>query len=201
MVPGTHGYQNHIAQFVALSQALEFNQTNGDFLPYLPQPGANVLDAGCGAGQNAAALAGLGYRVVAVDPMHPFLEAARSSYCNLEIEWFLDSFPLLQSLGSSQFDFILVDGVWHHLSPSEREQAMHRLYELLVDGGRCAISLRNGPAGMGSCVHPTDPDHTRASAEALGLRCIFLVEHQPSILKNKEDVEWSRMVLEKGESA
>ena len=198
-VSGTNGYERYISQFVTGSQALNFEEINRDFLPYLPVTPSNVLDAGCGAGQNAAALSRLGHFVTAVEPMPAFLDAARAKYAGLEIVWIEDSLPAISSLESvsAEFDFILIDGVWHHLDNGERDLALAKVATLLTYGGRCALSLRNGPAGMGTHVFPTDVETTIRAAQAQGLRSVFTVEDQPSILKGKVGVTWARIVVQK----
>ncbi|WP_309385012.1 class I SAM-dependent methyltransferase [Cerasicoccus frondis] len=199
MVAGVQGYDRAIERFVESSQQLNFLETNRDFLPFLPKAPARVLDLGAGAGQNAAALARLGFQVTAIEPMPEFLQAAQAAYTGLAIDWRQDSLPLLDSLvgGEASFRFMLVDGVWHHLSEAERRAAFERLAPLLVSGGRLALSLRNGPPGLGLKVHPTDVDRTVNAAKELGLRCILRIEDQPSIFKHKPEVRWARVVLEK----
>ena len=197
--PGTIGYDRFVSCFVETSQSLSFNEVCKDFLEFLPPIPGRVLDAGAGAGQNSAALAELGYSVVAVEPMTDFLDAARIAYSNLPITWLSGSLPKLDCLESDQskFDLILVIGVWHHLNEAERTQAMERFASLMNSGGICALSLRNGPAGMGSHVYPTDASHTVKQAKKYGLECIFILEDQPSILSNKDDVTWARLVFKK----
>ena len=165
-VPGTKGYEKVVSKFIEVSQALNFSEVNRDFLQFMPTEASCVLDAGAGAGQNAAALARLGHSVVAVEPMSAFLAAARSTYQDVGVTWVEDSLPLLKKLGAApnQFSFILVDGVWHHLDNDERIQAMTRFSTLLDDGGACAISLRHGPAGAGTHVFPTDVRDTAVLA-------------------------------------
>ncbi|MEM6884351.1 MAG: class I SAM-dependent methyltransferase [Verrucomicrobiota bacterium] len=199
MISGTAGYEKSVERFLEVSRKLEFAVVNRDFLAYLPVVPARVLDLGSGAGQNAAALAELGHAVVAVEPMRPFLWAARENYSHLPIDWMRGSLPLMACLGRSagEFDFILIDGVWHHLNQAQRDVALCRVAEMLAPRGKCAISLRNGPPGMGSCVYPTSSYQTIQQASVLGLRCMLQLENQPSILANKSDVVWSRLVLEK----
>ena len=107
----------------------------------------------------------MGYSVVAVEPMAEFLIAAQS------IQWIQDCLPQLAELGTNdeRFDLILVEAVWHHLNPSERIQALERLGSLLASEGRLAMSLRNGPAGRGIYVFPTDPQSTIEHAGELGM--------------------------------
>ncbi|MEO0532645.1 MAG: class I SAM-dependent methyltransferase [Cyanobacteria bacterium P01_A01_bin.123] len=198
-VPGTRGYEAIKDAFIEVSQALDFAEINKDFLEYLPSLPSRVLDAGAGVGQNAAALARLGYLVVAVEPLPAFLDAARSTYRDLNVIWVNDSLPGLRKLGeaSGMFDFILVDGVWHHLDDEERSQCMARFSTLLNDGGACAISLRHGPAGAGTYIFPTDGRKTAVLAKHYGLRVLLHLANQPSKMRNKPGVTWTRMVLRK----
>ncbi|MBE9103156.1 class I SAM-dependent methyltransferase [Vacuolonema iberomarrocanum] len=196
-VSGTRGYEDVIDAFIEVSQALDFAEINKDFLDFLPPIPSCVLDAGAGAGQNAAALARMGYSVVAVEPFAAFLDAGRSHYKDLNITWIQDSLPLLQTLGDSSepFDFILVDGVWHHLDEEERERCMARFSTLLSKGGVCAMSLRHGPAGAGKHVFPTDGQKTALLARRYGLRVALHLTNQPSKMRNKPGVTWTRMVF------
>ena len=195
-VPGTRGYEASVRDFVEVSQALKFHEVCRDFLEYLPEPPARILDVGAGAGQNAAALARSGYQVTAIEPMAAFRSASQAAYPGLDVTWQEDSLPLLESLNEqAPFDFILLDGVWHHLQAAERTEALSRLAGLLCSGGKCALSLRNGPAGMGTHVFPTSANETVRQAQATGLTCIFLRENLPSVLPNKEAVRWARIVL------
>lgn len=198
-VPGTAGYARAIDRFVAVSLGLDFASVCKAFIPHLPALPARILDLGAGVGQNAAALSEMGYAVVAVDPMEPFLAVARARYPNLPVAWLRDSLPRIESLGQGRdmFDFVLVEAVWHHLSPAERTGSLERMASLLAPGGRVAISLRNGPAGLGTRVFPTEASAVIAEAKKCGLACIHRQENQPSILPDKGNVRWARIVLEK----
>ena len=198
-VQGTKGYERVIEEFVRSSQSLAFEETNADFIPFLPINPSRVLDAGCGAGQNAAALARLGHSVTAVDPMPDFLEAAKNNYRDSNISWANDSLPSLASMETDwTFEFVLIDGVWHHLSATERMASLERVSHLLLEGGRCAISLRNGPAGAGTHLFPTNVEETIATASKFGLSCIFRIENQSSLMPGKDAVKWARLVFERG---
>ncbi|MCG8381038.1 MAG: class I SAM-dependent methyltransferase [Gammaproteobacteria bacterium] len=199
MVAGTEGYENYILRFIESSQNLDFNEVCKDFIAFLPSKPAYVLDVGSGAGQNAASLAAQGFTVTAVEPMPEFVDAAKKTYKGSPVKWLSGSLPDISCLSSDsgQFDFVLIDGVWHHLEKAEREMAVMRLSALIKQGGKCAISLRNGPAGMGSKVYPTDSKITVESFENHGFECIFHLKNQSSILPNKENVKWSRIVLQK----
>lgn len=199
IVPGTRGYETVVEAFTQASTSLTFEQVNQDFLPYLPPEGAHILDAGAGIGQNAASLAQRGYKVVAVEPMPEFLKIGQARYPHKNITWFNGALPKLEVLGNAEgeFDFILVDGVWHHLEEQERSVALSRFSKLLQQGGRCALSLRNGPAGAGKHVFPTDSAELTQMAACHGLKTVFVIEGQASLLPNKPNVIWTRQVLQK----
>ncbi len=198
-IPGTEGYEKSIRSFVEVSLSLNFHEVCKEFLAFLPPAPSRVLDVGAGVGQNSAALAKMGHSVIAVEPIHHFLSVARDLYSHLNITWQKDSLPLLGELNASveEFDFILVEGVWHHLTERERVAALERFMSLLKPGGKCAVSLRNGPPGLGTRTFPTQAENTVRQAETMRMTCIFRVENLPSIIPSKEDVSWSRIVLQK----
>jgi len=199
MTAGTQGYARFTELFIESSQSLIFHDVCKDFINFLPEKSAHILDIGAGAGQHSAAIAKLGHKVTAIEPMPQFLKAAKNSYRNLNINWLSDSLPELSCLISdnSTFDFVLIDAVWHHLNEDERFMAVNNLSKIINREGKCAISLRNGPAGMGSRVFPTSARHTIELFQNIGFKCIFKIDNQPSIYLHKKKVVWSRIVLEK----
>ncbi len=197
MTAGTEGYERGISRFIESAQALDFQIVCKDFVEFLPSEKSDVLDVGCGAGQNSAALADLGFNVTAVEPMSEFLSAAKSAYKGKPIKWLAGNLPHLVCLGTNKFDFVLIEGVWHHLSEKERIQSVARISGIVKEQGKCAISLRNGPAGLGTRIYPTNSEHTIDLFEHNGFKCVFSIQNQDSILPNKEDVKWSRIVLQK----
>ena len=199
MKAGTEGYESHIDMFVKVSQALDFQIVCKDFRGFLPHRKGRVLDLGSGAGQNAAALDELGMNVTAIEPIFKLVEMAQETYSTASVKWLNGGLPDLNCLSMSceKFDFVLIEGVWHHLNEVERSLAITRLSKIINTKGKCAISLRNGPAGLGSRVFVTDTEVTIRQFEDHNFECIFKVENQDSILPNKQEVKWSRIVLEK----
>jgi len=199
MIAGTQGYDRFIELFIESNKTLDFFDVCNDFIEFLPKKSSNILDVGSGAGQNSAALAKLGHKVTAVEPMPAFLQFAQNSYKEINIKWLSGSMPKLICLAANdpQFDFILIDAVWHHLNELERKSAAIRLAQIINSGGRCAISLRSGPAGMGTRIFPTSADTTIRQFQCLGFKCILQLNNQPSIYSYKKEVSWSRIVLEK----
>ena len=199
MTPGSEGYENNLQLFIEACRSLDFKIVCKDFLNYLPPERSNVLDLGSGAGQNSVALYALGFSVTAVEPMQKMIDSAKSTYSSQSVKWLNGSLPHLSCLGSSNeyFDFVLIEAVWHHLNDMERESAAIRLSSIVKKHGNCAISLRNGPAGMGTRVFPIDVTETVELFRSNGFECVFRAEDQDSILAHKEEVKWSRLVLKK----
>ncbi|RBP53682.1 class I SAM-dependent methyltransferase [Arenicella xantha] len=199
IVAGTKGYEKVVEAFTEASFNLDFEEISSDFLQFLPQAPARVLDAGSGVGQNSAALAKLGHSVVSVEPLNEFLQIAKSKYQGLDITWINDSLPRLNKVDvcAGLFDFVLIDGVWHHLSIEERRHCIRRLAEIVNIEGICAISLRNGPAGAGTHVFSTCNDELATYANEYGFQIVLLLENQSSKMQNKPNVIWSRVALKK----
>ena len=199
MIAGTKGYRDNVELFSDACLALDFEQVCKDFISYLPAPGAFVLDLGAGVGQNAAALHTLGYKVVAVEPVEEFIDVAKRSFCHATVLWLCDAMPELTQLNSirAKFNFVLIEGVWHHLSESERVNTVQRLANLIAPKGKCAISLRNGPAGVGIRVYSTCVDETISQFNNVGFQLRFCRCDQDSHLPGKEEVKWSRLVFQK----
>lgn len=195
---GVAGYGSAIEEFTTASQRLRFEEVCSAFLPYLPRAGAAVLDAGSGVGQNAAWLSRMGYRVDAVEPFAPFRRAAVEVYGRHGVRWIMDSLPYLESLGTvgDRYSFILVEGVWHHLDPSERIAGLERLGALLQARGVLCVSLRHGPPGVGTRVFPTDADETIEASKAFGFRSVAVQRRAPSVIPGKTNVTWSRVTLQ-----
>lgn len=195
-VPGTQGYEEGAERFIAATEALDFQTVCGDYLPFLPKQPARVLDLGAGAGQNSAALAAAGHQVTAVEPVRSFRVYGQDSQPSAKILWVDDALPALSRL-SGPFDFILAEAVWHHLDAAGQRAALGRATALLAPRGALALSLRNGPAGMGRFVHPTDATLTIRDARALGLQCVLDRRNLPSLLPGKAQVSWCRLAFKK----
>jgi 2-polyprenyl-3-methyl-5-hydroxy-6-metoxy-1,4-benzoquinol methylase len=141
MTSGTEGYERFTALFIERTQALDFHVICKDFIAFLPLAPANILDLGAGAGQNSAALDKLGFNVSAIEPMVEFLNAAKNSYKSTAVNWLHGSLPNIACLDAhnENFDFVLIDAVWHHLTGAERAKAACKITSVMNKNGRCAI--------------------------------------------------------------
>lgn len=202
-VKGTKGYSEVTERFIEATIAIDFMELHQSIIEFIPTKPGRVLDVGAGIGRDASVLSEMGHIVVAVEPTADFRAAARRLYDSPNIEWVEDSLPMLSVLGNQpdQFDFVLASGVWHHLDDAEQQSAMLRIFKLLRLCGVFALSLRHGPAGAGTHVFPTCGQRTVEYAEACGFATLLHLPNQPSLLKGKESVTWTRLVFVMSETA
>jgi len=194
-VPGTAGYGANAAALATQYESLRFADVHREVLHLFPPPPARVLDIGAGAGRDAAALAALGHRVVAVEPTAELRAEGLRRHAALPIEWVDDHLPGLhrtRALGE-RYDLILLTAVWMHLDDAERRAAMAALAGLVADGGQIAMSLRHGPVPAGRRMFEVSAQETCELAEAHGLRRRFLGQREDML--GRADVTWSVLVL------
>lgn len=199
-VIGTTGYGAVVKKFVEATEAVDFAALHESYREWIPEVPSCLLDVGAGSGRDAAMFASMGHEVVAVEPMAQFLAEARKLHNSPSIKWVDDSLPKLESLGeeyAGTFDFVLASAVWHHLDESERKVAMLRIARLTRAGGTFALSLRNGPAGGGTHVFPTNQNQTIELAEEAGFEVLMTLIEQPSIMAGKSNVRWSMLALKR----
>ena len=111
-----------------------------------------VLDAGCGTGENALHLAGLGYLVVGVDFAVAAIEraAARAADRHVPVEFLVADALDLAALGRT-FDTVIDIGLFHTLEDADRVRYAASLGAALRPGGQAFVlcwSDRN-PFGRG----------------------------------------------------
>lgn len=197
LVKGIKGYSEATEKFIKATVAVDFMELHQPFIEFIPTKPSRVLDVGSGIGRDASVLSEMGHRVTAVEPIANFRAAARRLHDSTNIEWVDDSLPRLSVFDNQpgQFDFVLASGVWHHLDDVEQQHAIRRLSHLLCPKGIFALSLRHGPAGVGTHVFPTDGQQTVAYAKTYGLTALLHLPNQPSLIPGKEAVTWTRLVF------
>lgn len=133
----------------------------------LPLPPCRIADIGAGPGREAAWLAGQGYDVLAVEPVEELRNLASP---DAGLTWLADHLPGLSLLRREDpFDLLLLTGVWHHVTPADRQQAMESLAAVLKPGGSVIMNLRHGRTDEARGLFAVDADETMQTARAAGL--------------------------------
>jgi SAM-dependent methyltransferase len=110
------------------------------------EPGARLLEVGCGTGQATRPLLERGFSVVCVELGEQLAQRARSSLAGFPVEIYVASFDDWEGEAES-FDLVFAATVWHWLDPVTRYRNAHRL---LRPGGHVAFwgALHAFPAGF-----------------------------------------------------
>lgn len=114
-----------------------------------PHNVTRVLDASCGPGTQAIALARLGYTVTAADPSPGLLDRARQNAAQYNvtdhIAFVQSDFQNLHNAVQGPFDAVLTKGssIPHLLHDEQIEETLLIFYELLKPGGLLLIGMRD----------------------------------------------------------
>jgi SAM-dependent methyltransferase len=199
---GNEGYTEEADALTRQYESVRFVDVHGPILHLLPTVPSDVLDIGAGTGRDAAALVGMGHRVVAVEPTVALRDRAALLHPSSHIEWIDDYLPHLPRLirRGDQFDVVMLIAVWIHLDPQQRREAMPKVASLLRPGGVLLLTLRHGPAPPGRrLLFETSADETIALAGVHGLRLALKVEHQSDFYGRRE-ITWTSLVFFREES-
>jgi 2-polyprenyl-3-methyl-5-hydroxy-6-metoxy-1,4-benzoquinol methylase len=96
----------------------------------------DVLDAGCGTGENALFLASRGHQVIGVDSVEKAIVTAQKKAAErgLAATFIVGDTLHLSEIGRT-FDTVIDSGLFHTLSDPERVVFVRNLHEVLVPGG------------------------------------------------------------------
>ena len=144
-------------------------------LHLIPTAPCLVLDIGSGTGRDAAALAAMGHRVVAVEPTAEMRMRNAALHPSRQIEWLDDSLPdLTHALGlGKQFDVVMMTTAWMHLDQQQRRRAMPGVASLVRAGGVMMMSLGHGPVPPGRRMFAVSAEETIGLARAAGLQLLM----------------------------
>lgn len=147
------------------------------------------------AGEMRCGLLPRGHRVLAVEPSTMMLREGENASFGQEVRWIQDSLPGLVEVGQSGLsaDVILLNAVWQHVPPDQRQRAFRKLVRLLRAGGLLAITLRNGPSGDERELYPVGVEEIEQLARAHGM---LLVRVQSEADRSgRPDVSWANVAL------
>ncbi|HYM30458.1 MAG TPA: methyltransferase domain-containing protein [Candidatus Cybelea sp.] len=195
---GTEGYAEEADALVKQYESISFADVHRQVLHLIPAAPGRVLDIGSGTGRDAAALAAMGYAVVAVEPTAELRTRAAALHPSPRIEWLDDGLPNLSRLAlrGESFDVVMLMAVWMHLDAEQRRRAMPRVAGLVRQGGVMILTLRHGPVPPGRRMFEVTATEIIPLAEAEGLRLALRIENQPDFF-GRTDVSWTRVAFSK----
>ncbi|URN12398.1 class I SAM-dependent methyltransferase [Streptomyces radiopugnans] len=186
------GYGEDAETLACQYEGVAFEDVHGDLLPWLPPAPGRVVDIGAGSGRDAAALAGRGHAVVAVEPTSELRRIGQRLHSGAAIEWVDGALPALTGL-RGPFDLVLLSAVWMHLDSRERGEGMRRVAELTAPRGCVAMSLRHGLPPAGRRMFDVSAAETVALAERFGLAVVHRGEGPDRL--GRAEVRWSTLVF------
>jgi SAM-dependent methyltransferase len=179
-------------------EKVSFAELHRPVLHLIPAAPCDVLDVGSGTGRDAAVLAAMGHRVVAVEPTGELRATAIALHPSPRIEWLDDSLPELASPLARRltFDLVMLTAVWMHLDEAQRRQAMPRLASMIRPGGAMLMSLRNGPIPADRQMFDVGADETIELARLARLDPVLHAK-TPSVqpANRRAGVTWTRLAF------
>lgn len=186
-------YDAHALELADGYEGLDAAQTHPELFAMLRgATGLQVLDVGAGTGRDAAALAGLGHHVTAVEPSSAMLRLAKALHPGQDVRWLQDAMPGLRKVGGT-FDVLLLSAVWMHVPPAERPAAMSRLADLSAPKGRIYMTLRLGPGDVSRGMWSVTADEVKRLASTRGL-VVKDLGRKPDLL-GRDGVTWQTLLL------
>jgi len=154
-----------------------------------------VLDIGAGTGRDAAWFSGQGHDVIAVEPSSAMRSEGQRLHADPRIRWVDDQLPELSTLGrlGMNFDLVMLNAVWQHVPPSQRERAFRKATGLVKSGGLLTITLRIGTAPVDRGMHPVSLDEVERLARNHGF-AVEKIHHARDDL-GRGDVSWTCVAL------
>lgn len=193
------GYEDHADALFVHYESLSYEDIHARVMRFFPRTPSQVLDVGAGSGRDAAALARQGHQVTAVEPTIGFLNRAQVKHAGLGIVWVHDLLPDLANLQArdhASFDFVLLNAVWMHLTPAERNRGMATLAAICAEKAVVVMSLRHGPVPEGRRMYEVTPQETISLSAANGFEQLHSETSDSLQAQNRAaGVSWTKLVL------
>lgn len=99
-------------------------------------PDENILEIGCGTGSMSFRLAEkTNKRVLGTDLCAPFIEHAKNRYSHPKLTYHVLNFNEIESLNNQKFEYIVGNGILHHLYQN-LDSALINMRKLLKENGK-----------------------------------------------------------------
>ena len=118
-----------------------------DFLETNPGKGRTAIDVGCGLGDNAALIAGAGYRVTAFDLSPTAVDWAAKRQAGKGIDFQVGDIFRMPKAWQGRFDFVHETYNMQALPLELRAEAARAIAGLVAEGGRLLVLARRRNAG------------------------------------------------------
>ena len=167
-------YNLHAKEFFDNTRDVEFTEMQDRFLKYL-NPGARILDFGCGSGRDTKYFLGRGFKAEAVDGSEELVKiAAEYTGANVRQMFF-------QDLNENE----TYDGIWAcssilHLTYSELAEVFVKMARALVPHGILYTSFKYGTDEIGEPVPESVIVHTIEEAVAFACENGYPVVVRPA---------------------
>jgi glycine/sarcosine N-methyltransferase len=149
--------------------------------------GAHVVDAGCGSGRHAIALARAGLVVTGVDASDELVEVARRSARAAGVAVELVVADLREWRPARPADAVLCRGVLHELvEDGARRDALAALAALLRRGGDLVLDVREREASL---ARYAEPRVVEREAEGFRYRCVTSADAAAGVLRVSERID------------
>jgi SAM-dependent methyltransferase len=188
-------YEAQAPRLVGLYEAIDPAKLHSWLLGLVPAAPGAVLDIGAGTGRDAAWFARQGHDVIAVEPSNSMRVEGQRLHADERVRWIDDQLPELSVLGrlGISFDLVMLNAVWHHVAPADRERAFRKIVGLVKSGGLLTITLRLGPAPVDQGAHSVSLDEIERLARNHGF-AVEKVHHAPDE-QGRTDVSWTCVAL------
>jgi protein-L-isoaspartate O-methyltransferase len=199
-VSGTEGYADEAAELFKRYESIPAADAHRMVLHLIPAAPSTILDIGSGTGRDAAWLAAMGHRVVAVEPTDALRLPAMTLHPSPRIEWLNDSLPdlaLLRARGE-RFDVVMLTAVWMHLDAARRRQAMPNVAAPVRVGGVMIMKIRHGLFPPGRRMFEISAEETIELAQTEGLHPVLNVRTGSNQELNRiAGVTWTNLAFVK----
>jgi SAM-dependent methyltransferase len=199
-ISGTEGYADEAPELFRHYESISAAELHAAILHLIPKSPSSVADIGAGSGRDAAWFAGMGHRVVAVEPIDAMRIPAMALHPSPRIEWLDDSLPDLAVLRTrgEQFDLLMLTGVWMHLDEAQRNRAMPNLAALAKPRGAIAMMIRHGPVPPGRRMFDVSADETISLAAPFGLHPVVNLHRESTQAANRAaGITWTVLAFAK----